>query len=86
MRGMTVRLANGQVPSPQVRQVRAIERSPSDSKIVSSEGAAANGTGDGGPVAGWGSWSGGGLEGDSLAGEPLELADEVALAALGADA
>jgi hypothetical protein len=39
-----------------------------------------------GPVTCWGSWSGGWLEGDFLAGELFELADEGALAALGADA
>jgi hypothetical protein len=39
-----------------------------------------------GPVDGRGSWSGGWLEGDGLAGELFELADEGALAALAVEA
>lgn len=58
----------------------------SDSKIVSSRARQRTGLVIAGPVASWPGGSGGWLEGDFLAGELFELADEGALAALGADA
>ena len=55
-------------------------------EIVSSRARQRTGPVIAGPVARGGSGSGRWLEGGFLAGEPLGLADEVALAALGADA
>jgi len=57
-----------------------------DSKIVSSGARQRTGLVIAGPVGGWPGGLGGWLEGDFLAGELFELADEGALAALAVDA